>query len=302
MQDRLKFASLVAALLVALPETGHAGPNAGGTLILHYRPIALRYWIPCGLSQITRCEDAVTSGTESDGCAVYFALAAFPTGSSPRLTETSFGITYTSGVFLGCGHEGASWARCGDVAALTDSWPASGSGAVITWNTAQTGTLTEVAAFAGYYYSGYSSGDSFCLTPHPVLGGTFRDDSNPPLVDPIADFGCLGFGSTPGYLPCPAPVGACCFPSGECALEGQELCLDDGGSFQGVGTLCEPNPCPPPLGACCLPSGQCVVASAGDCSAQGGTYVGDGTNCDADPCSPTAIRRSSWGLIKARHE
>ncbi len=53
-------------------------------------------------------------------------------------------------------------------------------------------------AIAGYNY--YGNPATFALIPHPEQGGYFIDDGKPGQMDPIADYGTLGFGM-PGYVP-----------------------------------------------------------------------------------------------------
>lgn len=45
-------------------------------------------------------------------------------------------------------------------------------------------------------------------------------------------------------LGCPMP-GACCFEDGSCQVLDIAVCVQEGGTYQGVGTACEPNPCVP---------------------------------------------------------
>lgn len=91
----------------------------------------------------------------------------------------------------------------------------------------------------------------------------------------------------------PAPVvGACCLPDGECEVLTSAACVDEGGTWQGGGTVCDPNPCepgPPPDGACCLPDGSCEVMTQADCATQGGVWQGRDTVCDPDPCGDDGI-------------
>lgn len=44
----------------------------------------------------------------------------------------------------------------------------------------------------------------------------------------------------------PPLQGACCFTDGRCAVLTSDDCLAQSGSYQGDGTVCDPNPCPPP--------------------------------------------------------
>ena len=74
-----------------------AGPNEGGTLIVHRDP-SLIYTAEqdyCGQSDLGNCEDAVVSApADPESVVVFHLLAAFPADSSPRLKGLSFGIEY----------------------------------------------------------------------------------------------------------------------------------------------------------------------------------------------------------------
>lgn len=61
-------------------------------------------------------------------------------------------------------------------------------------------------------------------------------------------------------------AGACCFDDGACIITSSETqCIDFGGTFQGIGTVCDPNPCPPapPI---------CLVATNSGLLITGATY------------------------------
>jgi len=90
-----------------------------------------------------------------------------------------------------------------------------------------------------------------------------------------------------------ASTGACCTGRRDMhvALHPGSGCA---GTYQGVGTTCEPNPCPQPTGACCLPdaAATCVEVTAASCEGQGA----------ASPRSRTIARtstvRSCWNLSR----
>jgi len=97
------------------------------------------------------------------------------------------------------------------------------------------------------------------------------------LLDPLA----LG-----GVCPDATIVGACCIFNGNfevCVETDSQSCINQGGSFQGVGTNCTVDGCPLSLGACCVPPAMfqatCVECTQSDCSLFGGTYLGPGTTC-----------------------
>jgi hypothetical protein len=85
----------------------------------------------------------------------------------------------------------------------------------------------------------------------------------------------------------PCECGACCSGDGSCDETPEFYCEDDenwylnkpAGTWQGVGTDCDPNPCPQ-LGACC-DGDECYESLEAAC---GGVFQGEGTSCDPNPC------------------
>lgn len=77
--------------------------------------------------------------------------------------------------------------------------------------------------------------------------------------------------------------GACC-DDGDCTITNQPDCESGGGTFQGIGTLCEDVDCGQATsGACCVGE-VCSIKSPQDCEDAGGIYQGDDTTCTPDPC------------------
>ncbi len=195
-------------LFLFVPGLVLAGPNGGGTLVIHANPSLVftsdtqNY---CGMSALDSCSAAVTSVAWDPGNKIVFhVIAAFPPGSQPRLKALSFGIDYDPAKF-GLAARGS----CADFELPDGTWPASGTGTAQSWTTAtQTGLLTECYWFAGYAYSEQYVADStsFALIPHPVQHGVFVDDAFPAAVDTIAAYGTLGFGMS-GYSACPGSPG-----------------------------------------------------------------------------------------------
>jgi hypothetical protein len=190
-------------LLLFVPALTFAGPNEGGTLILHANPsLVFTSDIQdyCGLSALDSCSAAVTSVEWDPGNHVVFqAIAAFPSGSSPRLKGLSFGIDYDPTKLVM-----AARGTCADFEISDGGWPAPGTGTAQSWTTGtQTGVLTEVYWFCGYAYSeqGGEDSTSVSLIPHPLQHGVFVDDAFPAEVDAIAAYGTLGFGRA-GSAPC----------------------------------------------------------------------------------------------------
>ena len=297
----LTFALVPGLAIFALCSSVSAGPHAGGVLILDDGPDLvgcedLSHLCPYVEEHdpLVDCASANPHFDSEYGYGLWTIYAAFPEGSSPRLAGLTFGVDYDDSAILVGAYE-----SCGDFELSTSDWPLPGSGDAVTWVEAQTTQVVRVYVFGGYEYYGLDT--SFDLVPHPILGADFADDDIPSNLDPIADFGRLGFNGNPGYLPCfVGGVGACCFcPSGDCAILFSGDCDDAGGTFQGDGTTCDPNPCDcPPVGACCPPEGPCRLATSGECAGLGGEYIGDGTTCDPDPCEVVPTIGSSWGAIK----
>ncbi len=264
----------------AAKATVSAGPNAGGTLIVHNPDLAYTSDTSdyCGALPLSSCANAVSEidGSGPDAIKVWKVYAAFPSGSSPRLKGVSFGVTYPGNVRVAC----QGYGSCADQDFPDDAWPGSGSGDAVIWDSAQTTILVECYWFAGYV----SGGSGTCtLGPNPTLGGNFTDDAVPPNVDPIAAYGAMGF-EIGGTDPCPGPGGACCFPDGTCIIYTARVCAAEGGSYQGDNTTCRPNPCPANVGACCT-CGTCTMTTQAGCT---GYWLGQNSTCSPNPCQPKA--------------
>ncbi|MCA9757931.1 MAG: hypothetical protein KDA27_19220 [Candidatus Eisenbacteria bacterium] len=232
------------ALSVAMVGAGDAlaGPNEDGVIILHAVPYQSRSGqSPCSYdATLNSCSEAnyhITDGNQWN----WFVLGVFPAGRSPRVMGATFGIDYDdTTVYL------LDLSPCTDFELPTADWPRPGQGTAVTWSTPQTDMFVKMYAFAGYEY--YGTDTSFCLTPHPSQGGYFADDSVPSILDPIVDYGCLGFNGDPGYLPCPPGAeGACCIPGAGCVVLSEDECVAGGGDWIGPGVPCDPNPCAVPV-------------------------------------------------------
>jgi hypothetical protein len=202
MMKRCLILCACAGLLLGSASLVAAGPNAGGTLILHADPSLVytdgtQSW--CGRTTLTACSLAVTSVPWQNGTPnVFHVLAAFPPESEPRLKGLTFGVDYDSTKFVLM-----SQGNCADFEIADPRWPRPHSGTGQSWTTAQTGPLTEVYWFVGYAYSEQTpDSTALALIPHPVQGGAFVDDAAPGVVDPISQYGRLGFGQS-SFPPCP---------------------------------------------------------------------------------------------------
>ena len=139
---------LVVTFVLLVPASTFAGPNAGGTLLLHANPSIIYsdgtdY---CGQSGLTACDSAVVTLPADPGVPkVFWATAAFPDSSSPRMSVITFGVDYDSTKFAIVEHH-----QCGDTELPMTTWPSPGSGTAVAWNTAQTDQLRDVYWFRGY--------------------------------------------------------------------------------------------------------------------------------------------------------
>ncbi len=95
-----------------------------------------------------------------------------------------------------------------------------------------------------------------------------------------------GFGGASGTsdvsIACTPAGGACCTGIACEFVENLGACIDLGGQFQGLGTICENVVCG---GACCDADDGCTQeASQGDCDAAGGIAYNAGESCDDFVC------------------
>lgn len=92
-----------------------------------------------------------------------------------------------------------------------------------------------------------------------------------------------GAGTNCSTVDCPTAMGACCADDGSCSITIETECV---GTYQGDGTVCDPNPCSL-KGACCpsLIHSPCIFVTSAECAANGGHYFGDGTSCSIFDCS-----------------
>ncbi len=79
------------------------------------------------------------------------------------------------------------------------------------------------------------------------------------------------------------PDGACCLGDGSCAEGSEATCLEMGGDWQGVDSLCASSSCPAP-GACCFSDGACAEVMYAACVELTGNFQGDGSTCAATDC------------------
>jgi len=308
--------ALVVLAIASAPAL--AGPNENGVIVVHNTGIAWSsdltlppaspvpaFADPCpGLGTFVNTMELGTTVADEKVWKVY---AAFPVANSPKLLGCAWGIgsapVNAGGVTVL--HNGQS--RALDFSITTSNWPGDQSFVGMSLDTTHVTTVTELWWFGGYGYAGTNGEPQmWCVIPHNnPLNQFFVDDSTPRILDPIAGYGCLGFGQ-PGVTPCPEGIvtGACCFADGSCQTLSAPDCVAAGGAFQGGLVACDPNPCHVTYtGACCFPlTGACEVMTEAACGTLGGAYQGNDVACTPDLCPPpTPIETKSWGQIKASY-
>jgi hypothetical protein len=261
------------------PPPAWAGPNSGGVLAVHDMNMIVATFNPSTACTLGIDPGACTAldtrvdAESSDAPALFKIYAIFAESNSPQLLGVSLGVTYDPGLLI------SGNAPCG-VFTMPEGWPASGSGVSIVWGSPQTQHVIPVCAFTAYTApAGVPC--AFAVGANPNEGWAwFGDDYVPAHLDPVADFGRLGFHNE-GYAPCPLEsFGACCHPDGSCTTGARTDCLPPGIWF--AESICQPNPCG--IGACCH-DGECTISSEVGCI---GVWMGEGTLCEPDPCPPSA--------------
>lgn len=291
-----KFLMALAVLALA-SAPAFAGPNAGGTLVVHDTGLVYTVDSTSYPSTAPEC-GAVDANIPLEFTMagwVWKVYAAFPPAASPRLKALALGEQFDASVIV---LAGGLPDPVGDFDIPQGGWPTTSGGADgISFGTTKTDLMVEVYWFGGYAYGGTGL---FSATPHPIEGNRFFiDDSTPPQSDPIEGYSSIGFG-VDGVPICPdiPQEGACCFTNGTCQMLFADACVAAGGSF--YGGVCDPNPCPPPPveSACCL-NGVCTITTETLCLGAGGTWLPD-TACDPNPCV-IPVEETSWGQIKANY-
>ena len=189
---------VLGALICAVQPGGAlAGPNAGGTLVVH--EVGLNSTCdPWVSSPVPACAE-VDNNLDLDFCPTWKVYAAFPNNSQPRLRSVSWGISWNQAYLY---VHATSVGNASEV--TTPDWPAPGSGITLTYDPVRTAPMNELTCFifAFYSYVQPMPGEIWSTIPHPSAPTVFTDDSTPPVEDEIAGYGTIGFG-VPGFTPCP---------------------------------------------------------------------------------------------------
>jgi hypothetical protein len=299
--------TLAALILILAAPLALAGPNEGGVLVVHdpgiaytsdanyqgmsgvgcgqdgpssepYTPVCPPYDPIGGPDPCDPNAANPTSHMAPDVKHVWYVLAAFPTGSCPRLKTVGFRIRYDdTKVYVDPTLNGAADAHVFSLPKPSDQtgadFPADGSGlgmsflpATVSGPPIRTSLLQELWWFAGYAVSG-AEGAKVDVAAIDGSDRNFGDDLIPVSLDPIAGFGTLGLGGTTGHNPTPVPpgpTGSCCVPAGTCTVTTESNCT--AGTWTLSGT-CVPNNCPAPEEprACCTPQRECTLVLEANC-------------------------------------
>jgi hypothetical protein len=278
---------LVLGALALICTPAMAGKNAGGAMVVHTDDAhgwtnglcdLFDGWYPGIL-----CEElGMRTDVDVNTPALIWFMAAFNPAGSPGVTVCYFGHDHSMPQYY---HN--RWGYCGPAGTLEvpdAGWPDTPATA---GNSVAFGSpVTGDHLFPFYYFDVWGEpGWYYCTAINPLGGyAGYVDDSNPPELDEISNFGCVYYGTDDGYNMCPGgPLpGACCFDDGYCELtDDLDTCLGLGGyDWLGEGTTCDPNPCPMP-GACCDPAGNCTYVLEMNCPED--LFIA-GSTCDPNPC------------------
>lgn len=292
---------IVVGLFGALPVVGpvYAGPNAGGTLIIHDTGL-LGSVGPEGpvFTPLAECAVADTEAAVGVEC-TWVVYAAFPAEGSPRFKGLTFQERFDPGSLIITG--GGMMDPPAAHVVVLGGWPTTDEGVIwVTFDPAQTTKLVPICWFSG---EAAVSGTTFRVSDNPGASPVFRDDSSPPEEDPVLGFGTLGFGVA-GSNRCPGGLGFCCRCDGACSISTEAECAALlGGDWWTADYSCEPNMClvvSTDDGACCLPDATCRIETPCGCRLARGVYKGDFTPCSPTPCI-TPVREVTWGWIKNRY-
>ncbi|MCK4412192.1 MAG: hypothetical protein KAY32_01475 [Candidatus Eisenbacteria sp.] len=301
------------AVVALLGNAAAADENdlSGGVMITHAPP-GYTYTSSldaCGdwetIHDVTECGDVVARiDTESEISSVWYVVAAWDEAKAWQGFE--FGLGDYDGVssyyFVASG-------SCVPDGVIVDkiwhdqgNWPGPNNGvAVVARADGWAGNYQALYWFAGYAYgedllplAANPATENAAMIPMPGHGGQ--------VVFPPSSLGALGI-YTDGVVPCPvSDTGACCAFGGVCTVATEAECTTSGGTFEGVGTVCDPNPCDI-VWACCVDE-VCMMLSEADCTVLEGTWHADRV-CVEDGgdyvCPPDDADDPSWGWIKASY-
>lgn len=275
-------------VLLGLASVATAGPNRGGTLVVHDTAISFSVSVdlpvPPASAPPLDCTGVDSSAPVGDPAhqRVWKVYAAFPPDGSPRLKGLGWGITATGQVYVTTAGL-PDPPHCFQI--VQGAWPMPlppvgypRSCIGQSFDFTQTAHMIECYWFGGYGYQGAV----FSTEPHVPQNAVFIDDGDPQQIDVIAGYSSLGFGA-PGEAQCPPAMGTCCSGTGDCSQTPRVGCIAPS-VWHPEWETCDPSPCPTPLlGACCHECGRdCTLTEESRCF--GDAWMGLDTACEPNPC------------------
>lgn len=197
---------LLITAAVVIVVSAYAGPNEGVVLTAHGNVDGLDpVDHPCVVFPIPpTCEETdPNAAPDSEGVEWYIVLAA---GADELDFNT---ITFGIGDFDPYECYIVAYGPCspelGPLEIPSAGWPGPMTGTSVSWHpNCLEGTLVPVYYFAFYVYP--AGGPVPLGDFYPGRTATVTSCGDPPIEDPIEDFGIIGCGVDPGFQMCPAPV------------------------------------------------------------------------------------------------
>jgi hypothetical protein len=168
-----------------------AGPNAAGVLIVHDVNVPNSTCDPYVGSPAPICATVDNLLDPAAMCPTWKVYAAFPDGAVPRLKSVDWGVAWN----LQYLYVGGDFSP-GSSGTYTPLPGTTGIAFTQVFDQVRSAQVIELSCFVAYYGGNPSElpGEIWRTTPNPNTQGVFRDDSSPPLVDPIAGYSSIGFG------------------------------------------------------------------------------------------------------------
>jgi len=202
---------LVLALFLALPgcllsTRALAGPNVNAKMILHIVPAVKKTPVGCG-NPLPKEPTGVTTAGNVDPQGYYAYVLITDYDVRRGMAGTQFGISYNDSEKVGV--DILSWQSCALYEWPMDSWPASDTGNLLTWNQAED-CQEKLPLPVGFFYVIAYSPDRLKLIPRPVDGltrvaicGIQSGMKETDMVDDldIDNLGWVDFGGNKGYNP-----------------------------------------------------------------------------------------------------
>ena len=139
------------------------------------------------------------------------------------------------------------------------------------------GCTTDLSAheLGHNWNAGHCNCTNNTMNPYIVCANDFTQGSINSINSYANSVNCLSNAS---------PQGACCLSGNNCVMAYEDICVPNGGTYQGDNVECADATCADPIGACCIDT-TCTDYSELDCSNAGGTYQGDNVGCTSGTCA-----------------